>query len=36
MHLCREMKWSYDEYLNQPTWLIQALSEQMIRESKQK
>ena len=35
MHLCREMKWTYEEYLDQPLWLIQILSEQMIEESKE-
>jgi len=35
MHLCREMKWTYEEYLNQPQWLIQILSQQMIEESKE-
>lgn len=35
MHLCREMKWTYEDYLNQPGWLIQVLSEQLIDEAKQ-
>jgi hypothetical protein len=23
--LCREMKWTYEEYSAQPTWLVQSL-----------
>lgn len=41
--LCREMKWTYEEYCTQPIWLIDALEvmmkvegEKSQRESKKK
>ena len=24
--ICDEMKWTYDQYLNQPTWFINGLT----------
>lgn len=33
--ICREMKWTYDEYCNQPDWFIETIQVMMSVEGKQ-
>jgi len=30
--ICREMKWSFEEFINQPAWLIETISLQISAE----
>jgi len=32
--LCQDMKWTYQEYLDQPHWLIEFLNEKRIIDNK--
>ena len=33
--VCQEMKWTYQDYLCQPLWLIQTLIDKLKRDNKQ-
>jgi hypothetical protein len=33
--LCKEMGWTYEEYLSQPTWFVAMLFEMMRAEARQ-
>ena len=33
--LCREMKWTYEEYANQPTWFISTLFSMLRQEAEE-
>jgi hypothetical protein len=33
--ICQEMKWTYQEYLEQPTWFISLLAEKLNHDGKE-
>lgn len=33
--VCQEMKWTYDEYMSQPSWFLTLLAEKMNHDGKQ-
>lgn len=33
--ICQEMKWTYDEYMSQPTWFIEMIAAKMNEDGKQ-
>jgi len=32
--ICHEFKWTYQQYVNQPTWFIELIKAKMVRDNK--
>ena len=33
--ICQDFGWTYDEYLDQPTWFLTLIREKMVRDQKE-
>lgn len=33
--ICQEFGWTYNEYMNTPTWVLDLIKEKMVRDAKE-